>query len=237
MINIAIVEDNLSDLQDLKDKLSQVAREKGWQYHFKQYSSALQFLDSYQSESDIVFMDIELPDIDGLKASERLRKIDDSVSLVFVTRLGHLAIKGYEVDATDFIVKPVHYYRLRALMAKLVARIAKEKNDFITIRSATAVERIRRNDLVYVECERHKIVYHTEKKEIVASGTLSEVEKNLNARVFLRCHQSFLVNLKYISGFSTDRLALLTGEMIPISRAKRREIVGKINEFFAGSER
>lgn len=120
MTEIIIIEDDDSDYKRLLECIENFGRESGEQLNVKRYVSALQFLDGYKSDADIIFMDIKLPDINGVQASEKLRVIDENVALVFVTNLAHLAIKGYSVSATDFIVKPINYFKLKTLLKKLI---------------------------------------------------------------------------------------------------------------------
>ena len=109
MINIIIIEDSQDDYKYLADAIHRYAEQSGEVFSVKHYVSALLFLNEYKADADIIFMDIELPDINGVLASEKLRTRDSDVALVFVTNLAHLAIKGYSVSATDFIVKPINY--------------------------------------------------------------------------------------------------------------------------------
>lgn len=97
MINIAIVEDSQEDFEYLARGIQEYSKSSGDAVTVRHYESALKFLDEYKFNYDIIFMDIELPDINGVLASEKLRTKDNDVALVFVTNLAHLAIKGYSV--------------------------------------------------------------------------------------------------------------------------------------------
>lgn len=82
------------------------------------------FLTNYQPRFDIIFMDIEMPYINGLESAEKLRQSDKGTLLIFTTNLGHVAAKGYEVEAFDFVVKPLHYESLYLKLNRAVARLA-----------------------------------------------------------------------------------------------------------------
>ena len=106
MVQIAIVEDEPSAAQELEELVKAYFREKKRDCAICRYESALYFFDAYRADLDLVFMDIDMPDIDGLKAAAKLREKDELVLLVFVTNMRQYAVKGYAVNALDFIVKP-----------------------------------------------------------------------------------------------------------------------------------
>ncbi len=198
MINIAIIEDSREDYEFLAEGIKEYSEKSGEAVSVRRYESALRFLDEYKFNYDIIFMDIELPDINGVLASEKLRARDNDVALVFVTNLAHLAIKGYAVSAADFIVKPVNYYKLSALLAKLIKNIKLKRDDYITISTAGGMERISLSAIVYVEAEAHRITFHLKDRKVTYSGTLTACEKLLPEADFVRCYQSFIVNVRYI---------------------------------------
>lgn len=236
MLRIAVVEDNDGDYETLRGGLTRYAEEHGKQADVRRFSSALKFLDAYRSDFDVVFMDIELPDINGMDAAERLRCLDGCVALVFVTNLAQFAVRGYGVAAADFIVKPVNYYKLASLMSKLEFKIRLAREDVITLRTKGAVERVSLSDILYIEIDKHRMTFHTSTKDIVISDTLDNFSAKLPQDRFLRCYQSFIVNLKYVSSFGGDELTLSDGTVVPVSRARRKEVMRRVNEYFAKYE-
>lgn len=237
MTEIIIIEDDDSDYKRLLECIENFGRESGEQLNVKRYVSALQFLDGYKSDADIIFMDIGLPDINGVQASEKLRVIDENVALVFVTNLAHLAIKGYSVSATDFIVKPINYFKLKTLLKKLIKKSKILKDDSISITSAHSVERVPLSEIMYVEAVAHRITVHLPEREIVFSGTLSAIEKLLPPDRFVRCYQSYIVNLKFVTGYDLNDVKLSNGIMIPLSRSRKKEVTQKLSELFFKREK
>ena len=108
-MNIAIVEDDGKEAEALLSYIKKYGEKSGTSFDVKIFSDAENFLESYKQGLDIVFMDIELPGMNGMDASKRLRALDRSVTLIFVTNMARFAVNGYEVGAFDFIVKPVTY--------------------------------------------------------------------------------------------------------------------------------
>ena len=104
MFKIAIVEDNRAAMEKLQGYLERYAQENNEKFDIASFGDALAFLDSYRRIYDMVFMDIELPFINGMEAAQRLREIDKQVVLLFVTNMAQFAVKGYEVDALDYLV-------------------------------------------------------------------------------------------------------------------------------------
>ena len=112
MLRCAIVEDSPRELEHLKECLARYSAERDIPLETTAFGDAASFLEHYRADYDIVFMDIELPGINGMEAAHRLREIDRQVILIFVTNMAQFAVKGYEVDALDYIIKPAQYLSL-----------------------------------------------------------------------------------------------------------------------------
>lgn len=232
MVNIIIIEDSEEDYKYLANAIHRYSEQSGEVFSIKRYISALIFLNEYKADADIIFMDIELTDINGVLASEKLRTRDSSVALVFVTNFAHLAIKGYSVSAADFIVKPVNYYKLSALLTKLIKNIKVNCDDYITISTAGGFERISLTRILFIDAEAHRITFHLSDKKVTYSGTLTACEKLLPQQSFVRCYQSYIVNIKYVESCSGEELTLTDGSKIPISRLRKKEVMQKLSAYF-----
>ena len=122
MFRIAIVEDRPNDAERLQVALSQYAQDKQIEISCTVWGSAEAFLDQYKHQYEIIFMDIRLPGMDGMRAARHLREMDHTVLLVFLTTLAQYAVEGYEVEAIDYIIKPITYASLRLKMPRLLRR-------------------------------------------------------------------------------------------------------------------
>ena len=126
MIRIALIEDE-SEAKDLfMTNLDRYSKEHGVEFTVAHFCNAMTFLESYKPVYDIVFMDIKMPDMNGLDAAHRLRQLDPSVILIFLTNLSQYAVRGYEVNALDFIVKPISYYVLVLKLERALHRLENE---------------------------------------------------------------------------------------------------------------
>lgn len=220
-MRIAIVEDDESCAEHLRKQLKKYQQDHHMIIQISSYSNGLNFIENYVADFDAVFMDIEMPLIDGIEVSRRLRGIDGKVPIVFITRHAQHAISGYDVSAVDFVIKPVEYDRL----AKSIDKI-NEKNEarrsFITIVSKNHTVRIAHRDIVYVESFNHWCVFHT-----VSQNThrmlisMKRLEEMVSRSGFLRCNNSYLINATYVTGWNKSGVVL--GDItLPISRGRRK---------------
>ena len=234
MIRIAIVEDEKSAADELSEMLSRYAAANlGGGTHFfdiVRFDNAVSFLANYRPVYDIIFMDKEMPDINGFDASVKLRSIDPDVILIFVTNLSQFAVRGYEVDALDFVVKPLKYGVLDLKLRRALSRLERARDAETEIQFNDSVVKVKLSEIIYVEILAHKIMYHTTRGDFKAYGTLKKVEEKLDASRFARCNSCYLVNLahvKGINGYSVD----LGGTELAISHAKRKEFVQAVNNY------
>lgn len=111
MLKIAIVEDEEEEVALLEEGIKRFFAESGTEYITAVFRNGMKFLEGYRGDCDVVLMDIEMPLLDGFRTAQKLREIDPSVTLIFITNMPNYAVKGYEVDALGFIVKPVATWR------------------------------------------------------------------------------------------------------------------------------
>ena len=182
---------------------------------------------------DILLLDIQMPGIDGMKASYELRKIDKTVSIIFITSMVQFAQKGYEVNAVSFMLKPINYYDFSLKLKKALDISTMNENRNITINTKNGICRISTDKIIYVEIIKHKLVYHLVDELIEMTGVLSEVESRLNEYGFLRCNQCYLVNPKYIVAVKGKEL-IIGNETLQISRPRYNQFMKDLTNWFAG---
>lgn len=224
MLRITVVEDESASAQLLKEYIQRYSQERGIPVEVSVFEDGLSFIGNYEPPCDVVLMDIEMPNVDGMKAAEMLRKVDTKVNLVFVTNMAKYAIRGYEVEAIGFIVKPVNYYALALLFDKVVQRKQADQEDQVLIPVDGGRKRVALSDIYYIEVIDHLLIYHTAEGALMSAGKLAELEKSLGQRQFFRCQKSFLINLKYVTEIKSQ-FVLVHGNEIPVGRNKRKELI------------
>ncbi|BAR05176.1 two-component response regulator [Parascardovia denticolens DSM 10105 = JCM 12538] len=132
MLTVAIVEDEPDDARRLDSCLQRYGAERGVDFRLEHFGRPSDFLDSYKARYDLVFMDIEMPGMDGLSAAKRLRQFDQEVILIFVTNLAQYASRGYEVNALDYVMKPMEYQTFERKMDRAV-RACRNNSDSVIV--------------------------------------------------------------------------------------------------------
>ena len=127
MFKIAIVEDQEETRESLNRFVRQYAQEQGLQVEISLITDGAEIAEHYTPGFDIIFMDVEMPRLDGFGAAEAIRAVDTDVVLVFVTNMAQYAIRGYEVDALDYVLKPVNYYQFCTKLSRAIQRVQRRR--------------------------------------------------------------------------------------------------------------
>ncbi len=234
MIRVAIVEDDAVARAVVREQLDRYTAETGTAFTATEFSDAVSFLDSYRPVYDLVLLDVELPYLYGTEAAKRLRELDPVVLLVFMTNMAQYAIHGYAVNALDYILKPVSYARLRALLGTIRRLLAAETGTELAIRTPKGLVRVRDRDILYVTAEDHLLLYHTAHGIVESWDTLKTAETLLPKERFFRIGKSVIVNLYTVKVVDGDTVRV--GEAtFPISRAHKRDFWAALQTTIGGS--
>ncbi len=232
MITVAIVDDDIKCGETLKGFLEQFAKENGVQFDVNYFQSPEQFLNTFKGRKySVIFMDIEMPGIDGMTTARFIRKHDQTAMLFFVTNFAQFAIEGYEVQAFDFILKPVTYYNFALKMKRAIASFKQARARTLCISSREGKKMVETSSIKYVEVIEHEIVYHTTQGNYtVTTETLKQVEQKLKDLSFVLCNRCYLVNLKYVTGIKKCDV-YIGDEVLRISEARRKDFIRALNNY------
>lgn len=236
MIKIAVVEDDNGCAQRLCSFLERYGREKNEKLEVVHFSNGAELVRDYRPIWDVLLLDIEMPEMDGMMVARRVREVDGEVVIIFITNMGQYAIRGYEVDALDFLLKPVGYFPFSMKLDKAL-RYARSRQDTTLILSQEdGLRRVAARDICYVEVSLHRIHVHTLNGVISAPGSLAEIESQLAGEPFVRCNKGYLVNLRHVNLVRGDTV-LVAGEDLLISRRKRKEFLQAVTDYYGGGGR
>lgn len=230
MIRIAIVEDEERAADTLSKYLTQFGAESDQRFSVTRCADPVALLDRY-SGYDLIFMDIEMPHMNGMEGARRLRELDSEVKLVFVTNMAQYAAKGYEVEAMDFIVKPVAYSDFAFKMKRVMSALRRNERRELVIAQPGGIVRVSSDDLAYVEIRGHKLTYHLLDRILETRGTMDSAGEALSGADFLRPHNCYLVNPKYIDWIRGYTVSVC-GEELMISHPRRREFMAELSRWY-----
>ena len=225
MYKVAVVDDEFLCCKRLESYFERYKKEKNEQFQIRCFQRGAAFLDAYEQDYDLVFLDIDMPGLDGMQTAKELRLMDEDVGIIFVTNLARYALHGYEVNALDFIVKPVQYesfaYKLRKALR--IQQHFREENT-IMLQHDGVTQKVNVSDILYVEADGSYVIYYTQDQSYRVRGPLKNVERDLTEQGFLRCNHGCIVNLQCVTNLKNDTVVVGTQEL-PISRNRKKDFV------------
>lgn len=231
MIRIAITDDSGEE----RGKIMNMLKARFTDCNITEFSSGEDFLKNFCSEMyDIVFLDIFMDGINGMETAKELRLQDNKVKIIFITTSTDFALESYDVFAYGYLVKPILEEKFISLINKLKAEISVNKEKYYIIKNSQSIRKISYNDIEYIESLNTKLYINlTDGERIIIYDKLSNAEAELDGR-FLRCHQSYLVNMDYIADMPED-FVMHSGKTVPVRVRSRRQMKNTYHDYFIKS--
>ena len=231
-MKVAIVDDEKCASDLLSGYLHEFAKEAKIEFEVKVFGNAGDFL-ADGNAYEIVLMDIEMPDLDGLSAAKILRTRDDKAVLLFITNMSQYAIKGYEVDAIDYVVKPITYPDFVLKIKKAIRYVANNKDLKYTVTTIEGSKSFYISQLYYIEVNLHYLIFHTANGDIKVRGALKDVEKFFTQHNFVRSNYCYMINLKYVEALGGNTVTVAGSELL-VSRSRKADLMNKFAKFVGG---
>ena len=232
MIHIAVCDDEKNFITYLADLLNQYAAETGEEIKVTPYYDGMELIESYDPTIDLIFLDIQMKLVDGLRTAEEIRRMDEQVSIIFLTTLTQYGLEGYKYQATNYIIKPIKYIRLKSEMDGWLKKRQKNDSPFIVVANDSGKYKVFLKYLRYIETFNRNLLLHTQQENIICYKSMKEMERELSDKGFSRCHTSYLVNLFFVQGVKNLEVKLITGEAIPVSQPKRKLFMEQLAEYW-----
>lgn len=224
MIKIAIIDDDTNDIDVLNSHILRYQKENSIDIEVKCFESGLHFMMDYDFECNVFLVDIRMPNMNGIELAEFIRKKSPNAIIIFVTNLEHFAIRGYEVDAFDYWVKPIDYFLFSYRMRCAIEILENLKNTQLVISTEDEKCCILSSDVVYVEVDDHWLTIHTSNNTFQMIGTLKSIEEKLTETYFIKSKKNAIVNLRFVTHLNASTLTLVGGEEVGIARARRKAV-------------
>lgn len=217
-------DDDLYFMDMIVNAAEKVFSELGVELETTEYVNSEQLLydlSETQADADVVFLDIDMPGISGFDIAEKIKEIETDVNLIFVSGIDDLVYESFRYAPFWFLRKS-DIGMMHEVAAKLIQYRGSLKRKY-RIECRGEVSYISVNDIAYIESRRHYITVHMIDKDIITfRGKISDAEKQLEKDQFIRCHQSYLVNCRYIKKIIKDTIVMSSDVEIPVSRGRSK---------------
>ncbi|WP_299317151.1 LytTR family DNA-binding domain-containing protein [uncultured Maribacter sp.] len=172
---------------------------------------ALQLMKEH--DVDVLFLDIQMPEIKG---TDFAKMVDSNTKIIFTTAYSQYALEGYELNAVDYLLKPITFERFVTAVNKVKTNKAVEKSESFTIKSGYDLHKVKFEDIQYIVSDSEYVTFHMADKKIISNQRLKALEQELPSSMFMRVHRSYIINKNSVTGLK-GRDLLLSDVIIPVS--------------------
>ena len=233
MVSIGICDDSEIELTLLKNFIDKQFWEKKLEYIIYTFTSGEELVAYYQEHTlDLLFLDIYMKQLDGIETGRAIRALDKRVEIIFCTASSSYALESYDLLASGYLVKPFDPEKLRILVDRFIEARPRSEHRYLVVKSNYNNRVIDLNDIVHVESDdKVLMIYTVDGEEIRTYGKLNDIEQKLDTPNFLRCHQSFIINMAEIKSVEDNDFMTTTGRLIPIRKRELRKIKNEYLEY------
>lgn len=234
-MRVAIVDDEAEVRELLSDYIKRFSEESDVELESIQFTCGDSLLEKYTKTYDIIIFDIDMPGTNGMDTARKVRERDSSVTIIFITNVAQYAINGYEVEAVDYIIKPISYYDFSMKFHRAVSKASQKKDHVLTIKVEEGVRRIRMATIIYVEVQSHYLYFYTLQNVYKTRGNMQNAYEALSKYSFVQVHRSYMVNLRYIDKIKSNEV-IMGNKVVPVGRAYKNQLQQNYMLYIHGEE-
>ncbi|CEQ13920.1 DNA-binding response regulator [[Clostridium] sordellii] len=221
MLKIAICEDEQSQRELVKNYINRLLLNKN--YEIFEFKSGEELIANYPQKLDILFLDIQMEEINGMDTARTIRTFDNNVEIIFITGIWDYVQEGYEVRAYRYIIKPIGFDNFDSQLNLCLREIENKKRPSVVVTYKGEVNKIELGSIVYIETDNRNTIIHTDQRSYKSNMGINKIEKHLEGSTFFRCHNSFIINLEHINQIGQDSVFLGKYE-VQVSRHKMKDL-------------
>lgn len=231
MIRIAVAEDDRAFRDTCTGYIKRYCAEKKVDAQVFEFEDGMDLLEDQEAKGksfDILFLDVQMKHLDGFYTAGKIREKDDQAVIVFITTLAQYAVRGYEVDAMDYLIKPLSYERFCPRLEKALQRVSRFQDQYIFLPSGDGKDRVAASSILYIDVDRHTLRVHTKGRTYEMRMPIGKMEEELAPSHFLRCDQSVLVNPRFVVRVGKDTVEVGDDEntvLLPVSRSRKKQFL------------
>lgn len=216
-LNIAICDDLQEERVGLARLVRAYCQRRGIEARLRLYASGRELLDSVgeSGQLNLLFLDIYMPGLSGVDTARELRRTDRSCAVIFVTTSTDHGLESFEVEASDYLVKPVQAEDVDRAMDWYVRHMPEELRALRVYSEGEWIE-TPLSAILYIEILDHQAYIHMKNRTVVARRSMSDLVSSIDSPDFMRCHRSYLVNLNYVRSIENSDFRLTDGTLVPI---------------------
>lgn len=234
MLSIAVCDDEILDCCNIAKDIRTVLEGTKTQFMIRQFNNGKDLLQAIEA-FDIIFLDIMMYGMNGMKTAQLLRNKAFDKILIFISSSREYVFEAYEVEAFQYLVKPVDNNKLKRVLQRAVGKLEHNSEEYIIISKEGQRKKLRLKDIYYFEIKGRIIYVHGQEGSFNYYEQIGVLEKELLEKGFFRCHKSFLINLKYVDTYNRQEIILDNGEKIILAKRRYEAFCKKILEFMKKS--
>lgn len=231
VIKIALCDDEETFLYSMENMLINYEKTINEVFSIKKYTKPLQLMNSLAEDFQVFFLDIQMPNLNGVELAEIIRKHDEKSTIVFITSYSDFNKYCLELEADNYIIKPITQIQVNYEMNRVIRKIKSNGQDYLGVKSNDGFTKIFLSDIEYIETVGRKVMFHCDKRgDVTARFKIQDLERRLENFPFVRCHNGVIVNLDHISSLVGFTIILTNGTKIYTTKSRKKEVMKKLVE-------
>ena len=227
MFSIAVCDDEVIECCNMARKIKDILEEMKIPCIVRQFQSGRELLQTIES-FDIIFLDIMMQDLDGMKTAQLFRERAFDKILIFVSCSREYVFEAYDVEAFQYLLKPVDDRKLKRVLQRAVSKTESRLQEYIIVSRERQNKKLFLDDIYYFEIRGRVVDVHETDGIFTYYEQIGELESKLRDKGFFRCHKSYLINLKYVDGYNRQEAILENGEAIVIAKRRYEEFCREV---------